>query len=201
MMLRPLLLASGLVVGGVVASVAQVTNRPAENPLLQEVRQVGDALVIAMNKDDLAGAQALFATNSLVTWCNIELSRGHAGLQSFHERMLGGPVKRVEDFQCEIRFDETVTLLADGAVAVCSGSFNERFKPTGGRKIDLQGRWTATLTRQKGGWLIVNLQLSTDPFNNSLLNLAKQAGWVVGMVSLLVGAGVGFFLGRRKAAG
>jgi hypothetical protein len=34
-----------------------------------------------------------------------------------------------------------------------------------------------------------------------VLNLARQAGWVVGVVRLLVGAGVGLILGRKWRAG
>ena len=187
--------------GGAAISSARVTNNAAENPLVRDAKQLGEALVTALNKDDFAGALALFDTNCLVTWCNAEISRGHEGLRAFRERLRGGALKRVESFECEIKFDDAVLAQANGAVVICSGGFNERFKPAGGRKIDLQGRWTATLSRHGDSWAIANLQLSTDPFNNSLLNLAKQAGWVVGVVSLLVGAGVGFFLGRRKAAG
>ena len=113
---------------------------------------------------------------------------------------MGGADRRVESFNCEILVDDFPSLSTDGSTAICSGGFNERFKMPGGRVTDLQGRWSATLTRRGGDWLIANLQLSTNPFDNSLLRLAKQAGWVVGVVSLLLGAAVGWFIGRRRNA-
>lgn len=176
----------------------QVARAAPEDPLLRGVSQAADALVTAMNRGDVAAALKSFDTNCLVTWCNAEISRGHAGVRAFAEGLRGGPVRQVEFFNCEIKVDDAPILLADGALAICSGLFNEQFKRPGGRKIDLQGRWTATLVQHDQGWLIANLQLSTDPFNNSLLNLAKQAGWVVGVVSILIGAGVGWMIGRRR---
>lgn len=187
--------------GGVAISSAQTTNHPAESPLLRDARQLGDAVVTALNQNDLPAALNFFATNCTVTWCDAELTRGHEGLRAVHQRLLGDPLSRVETYHLEYKADEVITVLPENAGLIWTGGFNESYKRPGGRKLDLQGRWSATLVRQGGDWLILNLQLSTDPFNNSLLNLAKQAGWVVGVVSLLLGAGVGFFLGRRKSAG
>ena len=177
---------------------AQSTNGASDSHLLRDVKQVSEGLVQAMNNADVAAALQLLHTNCILTWGNAEVSRGHEGLRGFHDRLMGGPDKRVESFNCEITVDDSPNLLADGATAICSGAFNEHFKLPGGRATDLQGRWSATLTKVAGRWRIANLQLSTNPFDNSLLRLAKQAGWVVGVVSLVIGGLIGWLIGRRK---
>lgn len=194
------LLISGLLVGVLTVPASAQNGGAATHPGLPEVQQLAEAFVTALNGNDPASAVEFFHPDCLVTWASTETSRGHEGLRAFHQFRFGGPVRRVESFNCEVRVDDTVQVFAEGQAALACGGFNERFKLPGGRKIDLQGRWSATLTKDHGRWLIVNLQLSVDPFANSLLNLAKQAGWVVGVVSLLAGAGAGWMVGRKKGA-
>lgn len=179
---------------------AQPVTAPVASPSLPDVQKLTEALASALNGSDPGAAVSFFHPDCLVTWADTETSRGHDGLRAFHRAMLGGPVKRVERFACEVRVDDAVQLFAGGQAALAAGGFNERFQRPGGRKLDLQGRWSAVLVPSGDRWLIANLHVSTDPFNNSVLNMARQAGWVVGVVSLLVGAGIGWLLGRKKRA-
>jgi hypothetical protein len=59
-----------------------------------------------------------------------------------------------------------------------------------------------TLVKENGHWLVASLHCSTDLFDNVMLNLAKKAAWMAGVVCLGVGVMLGLLFGllRRRAA-
>ena len=62
----------------------------------------------------------------------------------------------------------------------------------------MKGRWTATLVRENGRWLIGSLHVSTNIFDNVLLNLAKKYGVRAASLALVAGGILGWLLGRRR---
>jgi len=179
---------------------AQNTNSLPEDPVHQELRTLRDGLMAAMNSGDVEKSLPFLHTNCVITWHNAEVSRGHAGVRDYHNRVMTGPKKLVDSFSCEIKVDE-LTILHGGDTGICFGSSREQFKLTNGKTLDVEGRWSATLVKEDGRWLVANLHASTNLFDNVLLNLAKKAAWITGMVSLAVGVVVGWIVGRKVKAG
>jgi hypothetical protein len=54
------------------------------------------------------------------------------------------------------------------------------------------------MVKEDGKWLVASLHASDNIFDNPLLNLAKKAWWWIGGGALLVGALMGWLIGRRR---
>ncbi|NDA66908.1 MAG: DUF4440 domain-containing protein, partial [Verrucomicrobia bacterium] len=67
--------------------------------------------------------------------------------------------------------------------------------------LNIKGRWSATLVKENGRWLIASLHASTNLFDNVLLNLAERAAVLAGVACLATGLILGWRVGRRRKAG
>jgi hypothetical protein len=71
-------------------------------------------------------------------------------------------------------------------------------------EFDLKARWSATLVKQDGKWLIANYHTATNVFDNPLLHAATRAIYWTGGICLLIGILVGalliWFLRRPRVA-
>ena len=191
-------LALALMMPGLLFAQDQTTG--AENPTHRELRQLRDGLLLAMNKGDLEGTVAYLHTNCVITWHNAEVSRGHAGVRDYFNRVMTGPNRIVESFHCDHKVDELTILHGDNP-GICYGSSDELFKLATGKSLDVKGRWSATLVKENGRWLVASLHASTNLFDNILLELAKKTAVLAGIIALAAGAALGWFLGgRRKRA-
>jgi len=180
-----------------VAVAASAFTAPAqEDPAHNELRVVRAGLIAAMSKGDIEAQIAFLHTNVVVTWHNAEVSRGHDGVRKYLQRMLQGPSKVVEQFAAEATVDE-LSILYGGDTAIAFGSAQEHFTLAGGRRFDFTGRWSATLVKEGGKWLIANLHTSDNIFDNPLLNAAKKLLVWVGGGTLLAGLLLGWLFGRR----
>jgi uncharacterized protein (TIGR02246 family) len=162
-----------------------------------ELRALRDGLLDAMRKGDIERQLTFFHPNAVVTWHNAEVSRGRDGIRKYMTRMLQGPNKAVDHFDADVNVDE-LTILYGGDTGVAFGSAVEHFKMASGRNFDLPARWSATMVKENGQWLIANLHASDNLFDNPLLDSAKRTiGWT-GAIGLAVGLAIGLFVGRRR---
>ena len=164
-----------------------------------ELRALRDGLLDAINKGDIERQLSYFHPNAVITWHNAEVSRGHDGIRKYMTGMLQGPDKVVESFKADVNVDE-LTILYGGDTGISFGSAVEHFAMTSGRTLDLSARWSATLVKQDGRWLIASLHASDNLFDNPLLNMARRMAWWVGGGALVVGLALGFLLGRRRGS-
>jgi len=176
---------------------AQNQNPATENPAHQELRQLRDGLLAAMNKGDLDGILPFLHTNCVITWHNAEVSRGREGVRAYFNRVMTGPDKIVESFHCDLKVDELTSLYGDN-MGICFGSSDEHFKLTSGRDLNVKGRWSATRVKDNGHWLVASLHASTNLFDNVMLDLAKKTAIAGVIACLLAGLVVGWLLGRRR---
>ena len=167
-----------------------------EDPAHNELRAMRDGLLAGMNSGDIESQLAYLHPNVVVTWHNAEVSRGRDGVRNYLERMLKGPSKVVEKYGAELKVDE-LRIIYGGDTAIAFGSAQEHFTLAGGRHFDLTARWTATMVKEGGKWLVASLHVSDNIFDNPLLNAATRAlGWIGG-AALIAGAFLGWILGRR----
>ncbi len=167
-----------------------------EDPAHAELRAARDGLLAGMNRGDIEAQLQFLHPNVVVTWHNAEVSRGRDGVRKYLDRMLNGPSKVVEKFGAEVTVDE-LSILYSGDTAIAFGSAQEHFTLTGGKSFAFTGRWSATLVKDNGKWLVANLHTSDNIFDNPLLNAATRALWWVGGGGLLVGLLGGWLIGRR----
>jgi hypothetical protein len=178
---------------------AQNPAAPAENPAHQELRQLRDGLLDAMNKGDIEGTLKFLHTNCVITWHNAEVSRGHEGVREYFNRVMTGPDKIVESFNCSLKVDE-LTILYGGSdnMGICFGSSDEHFKLANGKNLDVKGRWTATLVKENGHWLVASLHVSTNLFDNVILDMVKKTAMMSAGICLVAGLVIGWLMGRRR---
>ncbi len=169
----------------------------AEDPVHNELRAVRDGMLAGMNTGDIEAQLAYLHPNIVVTWHNAEVSRGRDGVRAYLDRMLKGPNKIVEKYGAEVNVDE-LSIVYGSETAIAFGSAQEHFTLRGGKKFDLGGRWTATLVKEGGKWLVASLHTSDNIFDNPLLNAAKEGVWLAGGGALVLGAFGGWVLGRRS---
>ena len=170
-----------------------------EDPAHAELRQLRDKLLAAMNKSDLEGILGVLHTNVVITWHNAEVSRGRDGVRAYYNRIMSGPDKYVESFNCNLNVDE-LTILYGGNTGISFGSADEQYTLASGKKLSVKGRWTATLLKEGGQWLVTSLHASTNLFDNVLLDVAKKMMKIAVGISLVAGAAIGWFIGRRRKA-
>lgn len=167
-----------------------------EDPAHKDLRTLRDGLLVAMNGGDIEAQLPYLHPNVVVTWHNAQVSRGREGVRTYLDKMLRGPSPVVKKYGADVTVDELSILYGDTAVAF--GSAQEHFTLASGRTFDLTARWTATLEKVDGKWLVAALHVSDNIFDNPLLNQTKAALPWVGAGALLFGAVVGWLVGRRR---
>lgn len=153
-----------------------------------------------MNQGDIERELTYLHPNVVVTWHDATVSRGREGVRDYLRRMLEGPDKKVAKYGADVKVDE-LTILYGGDTGISFGSAVEHFEMTSGRTMDLPARWSATLVKEGGQWLIASLHCSDNLFDNPLLSAARKVAYGAGGVGALVGLIVGIFLGRRRRPG
>ena len=167
-----------------------------EDPAHKDLRTLRDGLLTTMNSGDIEAQLPYLHPNIVVTWHNAQVSRGRDGVRAYLDKMLRGSSPVVKKYGADVTVDELSILYGDTAVAF--GSAQEHFALMSGRSFDLTARWTATLEKVDGKWLVAALHVSDNIFDNPLLNQTKAALFWVGVGALLVGALAGWLVGRRR---
>jgi ketosteroid isomerase-like protein len=185
---------------GIVAALAgpAMPLQNAEDPAHAELRALRDELVDAVNKRDMPRLLRHLHPDVVVTWQNAEVSRHPDGVRAYLARMLEGSNSIVEGFTTSVIVDE-LTILHGGNTGVSFGSSHDRLALRGGQTFDLNSRWSATLVRFDGRWVIASFHASTNLFDNPLLNGAKRLAMFGAAGALAAGLVVGFLIGRRRA--
>lgn len=151
----------------------------------------------AMGRGDIEKQLSYLHPNVVVTWHNAEVSRGHEGVREYLTRYLGGSDPFVTKYGVELTVDE-LSILYGGDTALAWGGGLEHFSLKSGLAFDLQARWSATLVKEDDRWLIANLHVSDDLFENPLTRAAWRTTYWVGGGALLLGLLLGVLLGRRR---
>lgn len=162
-----------------------------------ELRGLRDRLLAALNKGDLEAMVSQLATNCVVTWQNGEISRGRDGFRSYYNRMMTAPGHIVESFNTSVNVDELTILYGDNT-GIAFGSSDDHFKLNGGLDLTLKDRWSATLVKENGQWLIASVHTSANVFDNPLLAGAKKFAVTAAVIAGGVGLILGWVIGRRK---
>lgn len=182
-----------------VALPAQSQAPSTDEAVHNELRALRDGLLAAINKRDLDTQLGYLHPNVVVTWQNAEVSRGREGVRRYLDGLLRGAAKVVDDYSTEVNVDE-LTILYGGDTGISFGSAVDHFKLSNGSTLDVPSRWSATLVKEGGKWLIASVHSSTNLFDNPLLAAAKKLAYIAGGVALVVGLVAGFLLGRRRRA-
>ncbi len=180
------------------AALAPATpDQAAQARVHDELRSLRDELAGAVNRSDLPAILRCLHPNVVVTWQNAEVSRGREGVRRYYERMLAGPSRVVESFAVQPTVDE-LTILHGDDTGLAFGRSQDHFVLKGGLDFTLDGRWSATLVRHEGRWVVASFHASTNLFDNVLLRIEQRLKWWLGAIGLLLGLILGVLWGRRR---
>ena len=166
-------------------------------PAPAEIHALRDRLLDAINKADFDKMAACLHPRVVITYQNAEVARGRDGVKAYQLQMTGGPEKTIESFHADVKTDD-ITLLPGGTTAIATGSSAETYKMTHGADLTLDARWTATLVKDDGQWLVAALHCSTDLFKSPLVAATKKAGVTASIGSIIIGLIAGWLLGRKR---
>lgn len=187
-----------LLVAGMLAMTANaVTAQPVEDPAHAELRALRDGLVDAVNKKDVEALLRHLHPDVVVTWQNAEVSRKPEGVRAYLVRMLQGTDRMVDDFSTNVAVDE-LTILHGGDTGISFGSSRDHFKLRSGQSFDLNSRWSATVVRHDGRWVVGAFHASVNLFDNPLLVGSQRLALGGSIGALIVGIVLGYLMGRRR---
>lgn len=186
-----------LVLGMMLAGGARAQAPADEAVAHDELRALQAAMEEALNKGDLDGLLAHVDDTVVFTAMDASVGRGKQGIRDYFNRMMVGPDKIVDSVKMDF-IPDALSAFYGPDVAVSTGSGPAHFTLTNGLNFEVNGRWTATLLRRDGRWLVAAFHYSTNVFKNPVLDMQRK--WLLiagGGVALVLGV-IGFFVGRRS---
>ncbi len=169
-----------------------VAAKPAggEDPAHNELRALRDGLLAATNKGDVDEMLKFCHPDVRFTSPDARVHRGHAGVREYLDEMLKGPNAYVKSFKATVTVDE-LALLFGCDTAIATGISVDQFEVAGGNKFQLTDRWSATVVKEDGKWLVADYHSAPSVFNNPILEIAKKSAYWMGGIGLLAGLAVG----------
>ena len=186
-----------LLSGCLISHLASLPLLAAEDPAHNELRALRTEVVDAITKGDFDRVLRHVHTNVVVTWQNNEVCRGHQGLRAFFDKT---GKQTFQGYKVPPTPDE-LTILHGGNTGISFGETIAQYTLLG-KRLELKSRWTATVVKENGRWLLAGYHLSMNVLDNPILNAATHSLYWIAGGTLLAGLGVGWLLGkRRRAAG
>ncbi|WP_425613539.1 DUF4440 domain-containing protein [Anatilimnocola sp. NA78] len=163
------------------------TDRARTEAIHDQLRAVREEFLAAFGKQDFDALVALLDENVVLTAQDgkeLKSIRNKQGVREYLDRMLVGPNRGIQSMTIAPTVDE-LSVLHNGDTAIATGSSLDHYKLSDGNEFDLKTRWSVTLVDKNGKWLIANLHVSTNLFDNPVNSaISRTATWAA------AGAGV-----------
>lgn len=182
------------------ASAAAMPSAPSDEQLHQELRDLKAAMEQALNRRDVDALLAHVDERVVFTTMNGDVVTGRDGVRAYFDRMMNGPGKIVESVQASF-VPDTLSVLHGGDMAVSWGRTADQYELATGQSLAIAARWSATMVRREGRWLVANFHYSTNMFDNPVLSGQRKLLIGGGVAAALILGIVGFLLGRRRTGG
>ena len=176
---------------------------PTPEQLHQDLRKLLATIEKALNAMDIDTVIANVTGDVVYTTMNGDVAHGRDGIRKYFEGMMKGPKPRVTSLRTHFEVDELSHLYGNN-VAIAFGSAQDHYALAGGDTLDVNARWSATMIRIDGRWLIANFHYSTNIFDNPVLDEQRKfllisttgAGAVLILLSFVIGRAKGKSLGK-----
>ncbi len=166
------------------------TSTGSEEEAHNELRALRNEVLSAITQGDFDKVLTFIHPNVVITWQNNEVCRGHQGLTAFMQRMGKAAFK---SHKLPPTPDE-LTIFHGANTGLSFGRTVALYKILG-KEIEVTSRWTSTLVKENGRWLLAGYHVSVNALDNPLLNGAKKAlywmGGIAGLLGLAIGWGIG----------
>lgn len=164
-----------------------------EEPEHEELRKLRTEVVEAITRGDIDSVLSHLHPDAVITWQDNQVCRGRDGLKEFFEKRGKNTFKGYKVPPTP----DGLSILYGGDTAISTGETVASYSLLG-REHELLSRWTATLVKEDGRWLLAGYHLSMNVLDNPLLNTAKNGLYLATAVALLAGIGIGILIARKK---
>jgi len=151
----------------------------------QQLRQLMAEVEGAINDQNIDRMLTQFDDNATVTWLNAEVSRGKADIKAYYQRMVGDERAILKKYLTKAKLGAPAKFYGD--IAVADGTTADEFYPWKRAVFKLDSNWTGTLAKSDSRWKLVSLHLSSNVFNNPLIDEYQQMLWYVGAGGFFAG--------------
>ena len=156
------------------ASLAFGTLHAADDPAHNELRALRTQVIEAITKGDNDSVMKHVYPNVVVTWQNAEVCRGVQGLRDFFDKMAKDTFR---GYKVPPTPDD-LTVLYGGDTGVSYGHVVAEYNLFG-KKPEFKSRWTATLVKENGRWLLASYHISLNALDRAFFYCAFQVEEVV----------------------
>jgi ketosteroid isomerase-like protein len=176
-----------------------------EDPAHDELRALMKEFLVVYNSGDIDKLIRYLDDNVVITWQNAHVDKSPQEVKAFFERMNNGPDRIVEKSSIAPEPDALSLLYNNGLTAIAYGHSNDHYKLRDGTEFDQNTRWSTTLVKKEGQWKVASMHISTNMFDNPVLNLAIKrtalwTGGISGVVGMIVAFSISWMVGRRRTA-
>ncbi len=147
-----------------------------------------------INDQNIDRMLAQMDDNATVTWLNAEVSRGKADIKAYYQRMVGGEGAILKKYLTKARLGAPAKFYGD--IAVADGTTADEFFPWKRGVFKFNSNWSGIMARVDGQWKLLSLHLSTNVFNNPLLDEYKEMLWYIGVGAFGAGLVLMFLIMR-----
>ena len=165
----------------------------AEDTAHAELRTLRTEIIDAITQGDIDSVIQHVHPDVVVTWQNSEVCKGRQGLKDFFEKTGRDSFK---GYKVPPTPDD-LTILHGGDTGVSYGETIAQYHLLG-KDYEIKSRWTATLAKVDGKWLLAAYHISMNVLDNPLLNAAKSALYASAGIALVIGIAIGVFFGKRR---
>lgn len=169
-----------------------------DDELHDQLRALKAEMETAMNSRDIDAILERVDESVVFTTMNNDVVVGRDGVRGYFDEMMTGTVKVVESVETKF-VPEALSILHGGDTAVSWGHTEDHYRLASGLELDISARWSGTMIRQDGRWVVASFHYSTNIFDNPVLSAQRRVLLGGGAVAALLCLGLGFFLGRRRS--
>ena len=170
---------------------------PTPEQLHDGLRALKATMEKALNAMDIETVVNNVTEDVVFTTMNGDVARGRDGIKKYFETMMKGPNPRVTSVRAKFEADDLSHLYGND-VAVSFGSSKDQYTLASGESLAVDARWSGTMVRRDGRWLIANFHYSTNMFDNPVLQAQRKLLLIGAAAASVIAALLAFFVGRAR---
>lgn len=167
---------------------------PEQERLHQDLRDLKVTMTKALNSMDIETITANVTEDVVFTTMNGDITHGSEGIKKYFEEMMKGPNRRVISVNSSFEADDLSHIYNDN-MAIAYGTSNGHYELVSAGSIDVKARWSSTMVRRDGRWLIANFHYSTNMFDNPVLDAQRKFMLTAGVVGAILLGFCAFWFG------
>jgi ketosteroid isomerase-like protein len=168
-------------------------NREADRAALRERLATIES---ALNNKAFDQITPLLDESAVIVFLNAEVTRSIDQANAYFDKTLGSSNPILTDYTTKAAVGAPARFI--GNIAIADGSTRDTFVFADGSDMIVDTKWTVTMEKQGEGWKVLQLQFSSNLFDNPLVNSAKNNLVMFTVIAALAGIVIGFLTGRRR---